>query len=180
MWPLGHAAVAYIAYALVTRKRYDAPPGDVAIWVLVVGSQFPDLVDKPLAWYVGVLPTGRTLAHSLLVVVPLSLAVFVLASHYDRGEYGVAFAVGVISHVILDALPALWGASDAASHLLWPLTPVEAYESGSPSVLELLRDSFGDAYFLSEFGFAIVAMVLWSRHGYPGLAPLRALVSARE
>ncbi len=173
MWPLGHAAVAYLCYALLTRRRHDAPPGDVAVWILLLGSQFPDLVDKPLAWYVGVLPTGRTLAHSLLLLVPLSIGVYLLASRYERSEYGIAFAVGVISHSILDALPALWGERDAPTHLLWPLTPVEGYEEGSPSVLELLSESLSDPYFLSEFIFAALALLLWTRHGYPGLQLIR-------
>ena len=178
MWPLGHVAVAYLCYTLATRARFDAPPGHLAALVLVFGSQFPDLLDKPLAWYVGVLPTGRTLAHSLLFLIPVSVAVYLLARRYGRGEYGVAFAIGALSHAVVDAVPALWESTNqSAAHLLWPITTVEPYESGAPSVLELLRESMGDPYFLSEFVLAAVAFTLWRRDGYPGLEPLRDLLA---
>lgn len=176
MWPLGHVAVAYLCYALATRVRLDAPPGGVAVLFLVVGSQFPDLLDKPLAWYLGALPTGRTLGHSLLLLVPLSIGLYLLARRYGRPEYGVAFAIGALSHTIVDALPVLWDPEETGAHLLWPLTPVEPYESGAPSVLELFFESLSDPYFLSEFVLAAIAFVYWRRHGYPGLEVVRGLL----
>ncbi|THE63004.1 metal-dependent hydrolase [Salinadaptatus halalkaliphilus] len=172
MWPLGHVAVAYICYTVSTRVRFDAPPGSIATLILVASSQFPDLVDKPLAWYGGVLPTGRTLGHSLLLLVPLTVAVYLLARRYGRGEYGLAFALGALSHTFVDAVPILWDSEESVAHLLWPLTAVEPYESGAPSVLALFVDSLSDPYFLSEFVFAAVAVALWRRDGYPGLEPI--------
>lgn len=173
MWPLGHVAVAYLCYAIGTRVRFDARPAAIPVIVLVFGSQFPDLVDKPLAWYVGVIPTGRTLAHSLFTIVPLSLAAYGLARAYDRREYGVAFAFGALSHGIVDAVPVLWGEEGSADHLLWPVIGVEEYEQGPPTIVALLQDSLTDPYFLSEFVFAALAFILWRRHGYPGLGPLQ-------
>ncbi|ARS91515.1 metal-dependent hydrolase [Natrarchaeobaculum aegyptiacum] len=177
MWPLGHVAVAYLCYALATRVRLNAPPGGVAVIVLVFGSQFPDLLDKPLAWYVGVLPTGRTLGHSLLLLVPLSIALYLLARRHGRAEYGVAFAIGALSHTIVDALPILWDPEETGAHLLWPVTPVEPYESGAPSVLELFLESLSDPYFVSEFVLAAIAFGYWRRHGYPGLEAVRGLLA---
>ncbi|WP_137289815.1 metal-dependent hydrolase [Natronorubrum halophilum] len=174
MWPLGHVAVAYLCYTLATRARFDAPPAHVPALILVLGSQFPDLVDKPLAWYLRVIPTGRTLAHSLFLLVPLSIAAYALASHYDRREYGIAFAIGAFSHVVVDALPAIWRPEADANHLLWPAIPVEEYEQVPPTVLGLLQDSATDPYFLLEFVLAAITFTLWRQHGYPGLAALRA------
>ncbi|QFU83263.1 metal-dependent hydrolase [Natronorubrum aibiense] len=174
MWPIGHVAVAYLCYTVATRARFDAPPAHVPALVLVLGSQFSDLVDKPLAWYLAVLPTGRTLAHSLFVLIPLTTAIIVLASRYDRREYGIAFSIGALSHVLVDVTPALWGVRESATHLLWPAIPVEEYEQGPPTILALLQDSLGQPFFLSEFVFAAVALVLWRRHDYPGLEPIRA------
>ena len=171
MWPPGHLAVAYLVYASLARLR-TRPPEVLPVLALGVGALFPDLVDKPLAWYLGVLPTGRTLAHSLLVLVPLCLTVYVLARAADRSELGVAFAVGAISHSLLDAVPALWGESAAATHLLWPLTPVETYEEGPPTVLGLLAESITDPYFLFEFVLLALALVIWYRDGLPGLGLL--------
>ncbi|ELY43646.1 metal-dependent hydrolase [Natronorubrum sulfidifaciens] len=176
MWPLGHVAVAYLCYTIATRARFDAPPAHIPALLLVFGSQFPDLVDKPLAWYLGVIPTGRTLAHSLLVLVPLSVAVLAISSHYDRGEYGIALTIGALSHVLVDALPALWGPNESATHLLWPVVPVEEYEQGPPTILALVQDSLGQPFFLAEFVLAAIAVVLWRRDGYPGLEPVRAAV----
>lgn len=175
MWPLGHVAVAYLCYTIATRARFDAPPAHVPALILVIGSQFPDLVDKPLAWYLGVIPTGRTLAHSLLVLVPLTFAVLVLSSHYNRSEYGIVFAIGALSHVLVDAVPALWGPNESATHLLWPVVPVEEYEQGAPSILALFQESLGQPFFLAEFALAAVALVCWHRHGYPGLEPVRTV-----
>lgn len=175
MWPLGHAAIGYLCYVLATRLRFDRPPGEVAVLALLIGTQFPDLIDKPLAWYLGVLPTGRTLAHSLFVLLPVSIAVYVLARRYGRPEYGFAFGLGAISHAIVDAVPALWGGG-GANHLLWPVTPVESYESGAPSVTALFLESLGDPYFLLEFVLAAVALVAWRRNGSPGLVAIRVLL----
>ena len=91
-------------------------------------------MDKPLAWYLGVIPTGRSLAHSLVLLVPLSIGIYLLARRYGRTEYGVAFAIGALSHTLVDALPAVWGGTNP-SFLLWPLLSVESYESGAPTVL---------------------------------------------
>lgn len=178
MWPLGHAAIAYLLYSGSTHARHGAPPGAVAVLVVLFGSLFPDLVDKPLAWYAGVLPNGRTLAHSLLVLVPLCLAVFLIARRYGRSEYGVAFAVGALSHSLVDAVPVLWDPEANADFLFYPLTGGEPYEGdGAPGVVDLFLSSLSDPYFLSEFAFASLALALWVRDGYPGLALLRTRVS---
>ena len=179
MWPPGHLAVAYLCYALWSRRRDGVPPMGLAVVVLAVASQFPDLVDKPLAWYLGVLPTGRTLAHSLLVVVPLSLLAIWLARRYDRPELGTAAAIGALSHVLVDALPVLWREEAEASFLLWPLVAVEGYEEpGAPSVPELLAESAAQPYFLLEFVLLAIALVWWRRDGYPGLGVVRRAIES--
>jgi len=174
MWPLGHAAIAYLCYSVLVRARKAGPPDGLAVFVLLFGSQFPDLVDKPLSWYLGVLPTGRTLAHSLLVVGPLVVVIYLFAIRYSRPEYGIAFGVGAISHVLVDALPALWGGTDPG-FLLWPLIPVEPYGNGAPTVTALFVESLGDPYFLSEFVFAAIALIVWRWEGYPGLDVVRRI-----
>ena len=176
MWPLGHVAVAYLCYTVATRARFDAPPAHVPALLLVFASQFPDLVDKPLAWYLAVLPTGRSFAHSLFLLVPLSTAVYLVGARYDRGEYGVAFGIGAISHTLADVVPVLWDSEASPNQLLWPITPVEPYEGGPPTIVDLLESSLGSAYFLAEFVLAAVALVYWRRAGYPGLEPIRTAV----
>lgn len=175
MWPLGHAAVGYLLYTLATSGRFDRPPAHVPALALVFGTQFPDLLDKPLAWYLTVIPTGRSLFHSLLVLVPIVLAVVLVADRYGRRETGIAFGIGTLSHTLADSLPVLWGGTEPR-FLLWPVLDVVPYEGGPPTILGLLRGSVGDPYFAFEFVLAAIALAAWRRDGYPGLAALRAFV----
>lgn len=178
MWPLGHAAAGYILYTLSTYSRFGRGPGDIPTLLVLFGTQFPDLIDKPGSWYFGVLPTGRSFAHSLLLLVPLSVLLYLLARRYRRGEYGIAFAIGALSHALFDVAPALWTDGLSVNFLLWPVLPVQPYESGPPSVIGLLRTSLGETYFLLEIVFAITALYLWHRDGHPGV-PLIAQITSR-
>jgi len=179
MWPLGHAAVAYLCYTGLQRARTETV-GGLAVVALLVGSQFPDLVDKPLSWSLGVLPTGRTLAHSLLILGPFVGLVYALTVRYDRAEYGIAFGVGAILHVLTDSLPVLWGEEELA-FLLWPVVAVEPYPDGAPTVGGLLVTALGSPYLLAEFVLAAIAVVVWRADGYPGVGLfLRRLVSGSE
>ena len=58
MWPWGHLAAGYPVYTAYTRLHTGDPPADVPALVALLGTQLPDLVDKPLA----VLPTVRSLS----------------------------------------------------------------------------------------------------------------------
>lgn len=175
MWPLGHAAVAYLCYAGFGRTRDVGSPSELVVLALLVGSQVPDLIDKPLAWYLGVLPTGRSLAHSLVVIGPLIGLAYFVASRNGHAEYGIAAGVGMGSHLLADTFPALWGEADPAM-LVWPLLPLEPYPDGAPSIAGLLADSLGEPYFIAEFVLAAFAVVVWRRDGYPGLGvPRRAV-----
>lgn len=177
MWPIGHASVAYLLYALSTRSRFDGSPSHGAAVIVAFASQVPDLIDKPLAWYLGVLPGGRTLAHSLFVLVPLSFVVYGFARRRGVGEYGVAFAVGALAHTLLDALPILWDSTTPWEALFWPLLSPGFSEEGAPTILGLLRDSLGQPYFLSEFLFLAFALYVWRADGYPGLDPVLGRLS---
>ena len=84
MWPWEHAAVAYLCWAALDRRA--ARSEGAAVVAVLVGSQFPDLIDKPLSWVFQVLPTGQSLAHSLLFALPLIGLVVALDSgeHFSR------------------------------------------------------------------------------------------------
>lgn len=167
MWPIGHVAGAYILYSLY-RAENDGI-GDITVFALVLGSLFPDLVDKPLAWYIGILPTGRSLGHSFLFIIPVCVAAYLVTRRFQRGEWGIAFAIGAVSHLVLDALPVLWDAEASAGFLLYPIVPIETYDNGAPTIMGLLLNSLNDPYFHLEFVFLAIALVLWHRHQYPGI-----------
>lgn len=177
MWPIGHASVAYLLYTALARRRFDRGPDAIAAILVGVGGISPDLVDKPLSWSAGILPTGRSLSHSLLVIVPIVLAVYLLASWYADAEYGVAFGVGMFSHPLVDAAPALWS-DQSANFLAWPILSVTPYEGAPPTVLELFRSSLGNPYFLLEFLLLALAIAVWRSDGYPGLSVLPGIAGS--
>ncbi|MFC4986653.1 metal-dependent hydrolase [Saliphagus infecundisoli] len=175
MWPLGHAAVGYLLYSLSARARFGGRLATLPTVALLVGTQAPDLVDKPLAWYAGVLPTGRSLGHSLLVVVPICLAVYWLARRRGRAELGVAFGIGAVSHPLVDSVPALWSGTEV-NYLLYPVVPVTEYEEGAPTLADLLAGSLGEPWFLLEFALAGAALLAWHRDGRPGLGTVERVL----
>ncbi|MFC6793255.1 metal-dependent hydrolase [Halobaculum halobium] len=134
MFPWDHLAIGYVAVSLLFRIR-GRRVGALACAALALGSQFPDLVDKPLAWAFTVLPGGTTLAHSVFVAVPLSAAVYVLARHRARASVGAAFGVAYVLHLPADLLygPLATGDPIRVGAVLWPLvsTPGTAAGAGS-------------------------------------------------
>ena len=190
MWPWGHLAVGYLAYSIYVHARYREPPRDPAgALFLALGTQFPDLVDKPLGWAFGVLPSGTSLAHSLLVAPAVVALFWLLARGFGRSTVGNAFGIGYLSHLPGDALyPIMYGRSVAIEPFLWPLVVSEP--SRMPGFLSNLR------YYLSRYvefvatpegvgyvafeGLLLGAAVwLWVYDGAPGTAILRGRLSRR-
>lgn len=182
MWPWEHAAVGYICYSLLSRRAADRPPSDGAVLVLILGTQFPDIVDKPLAWGVGLLPSGQSLAHSLLFALPALAAVALAATAARRGHLAVAFAVGYFSHLFGDVLyPVVWGDSISVAFLLYPVTEPAPYPGGglltrarelATDFVATLATPLGTAYLVAELTLLGIAMALWLLDGLP---PLRSL-----
>ncbi len=133
MFPLGHALfgyLLYVAFAWTTRHRL---PSGLTLGALLVGTQFPDLVDKPLA-FVGILPNGRSMGHSLLFAVGVLAVAWAVARRYDRPHLAVAFGFGHLSHIAGDVVVVDATGLGTARHLgflLWPLLPVPPYPSGT-------------------------------------------------
>lgn len=182
MWPWEHAAVAYICYSLILRFTTHRPPDPGPVVALLIGSQVPDLVDKPLAWWLHVLPSGRSLGHSLLFALPVVVLTGLAAWRYRRTDLGVAFAVGYLLHLPADVVyPVLLGESTAFGFLFYPLVPPA--DSIGPSVIEKLTALSGDflsfletsrglLYLGGELVLFLVALVLWVSDGKPGLGAL--------
>ena len=128
MLPWTHAAFGYLLLLSVSallRRRLSR----AELIAVIVGTQLPDLVDKPLAWWFSVLPSGRSLAHSLLVAVPLSLLVLALAWYLTHPEVGLAFGLGYASHLIGDSYVAIYyWRPEEFTFLLWPWLPAYPYD----------------------------------------------------
>lgn len=175
MWPWEHAAIGYIAYSIYCRRR-GQPPEDGPTLALLFGTQFPDLVDKPLAWGFGVLPAGRSLAHSLVVAIPLTFAIWVICRRYRREEYAVAFAIGYLLHLPADAItPALYGNQLHPEFLLWPLVPIEGPEGPGfdlGQALAFFATPHGVVFILGELALLGWAFYRWRGDGYPAIGTL--------
>ncbi len=134
MLPLGHASLAYLCYVGVAALTDRRLPARDALVPLLFASQLPDLIDKPLA-YVGVLRSGRSLAHSLFAFAVLAVAVSFLCRELARSVDSarlsralaatpVPFAVGYTTHLAGDAYRALFAGNYAgAGFLLYPVVP---------------------------------------------------------
>lgn len=175
---MGHLAIAYLGWVAIERRGVIDHHHDSAVLVLALGALFPDLIDKPLAWYVGVLPTGRSLGHSLIVLIPLCVALGFVAKRHDRLPWAIAFTIGAISHVLVDAAPVLWRDDASARFLMYPVLPVQPYpDADPPGFWMLLQNSLTEPYFALEFVLLGIAIIVWSREGYPGITTVRGIVS---
>ncbi|WP_049928645.1 hydrolase [Halopiger goleimassiliensis] len=85
------------------------------VTALVIGSALPDVVGRPLYW-AGLTPAPHTVAHSLAVAIPVSLALIALA-----GRRGVALAIGWLVHIVTDAVNVLTtqGLALVPDYVLW-------------------------------------------------------------
>lgn len=179
MWPWEHLALGYLLYSGYARLRGRRPlPADV--YALLLATQAPDLVDKPLAWTFGILPNGVSLAHSVFVALPVAALAVLVARHYDRAPVGVAFGLGYLSHLLGDVLyPLAVSGSVSPGYLLWPLVQRGSVDpDGSLSILFALLSHFGDflatprgaVYLTLEVVFLGVALAVWWADGLPGAA----------
>lgn len=178
MWPWGHVAVGYLLYSSIVHIRQGRPPDGLAVAALVLGTQFPDLVDKPLAWSFGVLPGGRSLMHSLVTLSVLAVVVHAVARRTGQTDLSFAFILGAFTHPFVDGLkPLLVGEFQYINYLLWPLLGVELPEYyGFRFVvfepLELLLgyepiDLDVTLYMIVQLTLFAAAAVLWWRDGAP-------------
>lgn len=169
MWPWEHLVFGYLLYSALVHisGRF---PRDYPTLALVFGTQFPDLVDKPLAWTLGILVSGRSLTHSLLTAGLLLATLYLVSRRYNHSALAGAFAVGYLSHVAGDALSVvLSGEYYYLGFLAWPLVP--AYPD-SEGFIGHLSDFDVTAFSPLELGFAGVVVGIWIIDGLPGLAPL--------
>jgi hypothetical protein len=171
--PLGHAALAYlpsVGTTLLGRRRL---PAKVALFPLAVGSQFPDLVDKPLA-YRGVLTSGRSLAHSLFAFVLVTALVWWVGQalqdrwavetwqHRLRSVTPSAFAVGYGSHLLGDLAGVLSsGAYADARFLLYPLSPPIVYPGDETAPLRRLLEIYREIGTHPQIDVILLAMAVF-------------------
>ena len=172
MWPWGHLGVASLCYSLYTHRRLERPPLSFSLpaLALAIGSQFPDLLDKPLAWTFGVLPGGRTLGHSLLFAAFLIPVVYAIALRFDRLEVATAFVIGHLSHLLADIPPSvLTGDLSGTEFLLWQILEAPSEEPVGGILDAVFTYHTMGAYEWVQLGLFLLGAVVWYRDGAPGL-----------
>ncbi|MFW5939462.1 MAG: metal-dependent hydrolase [Halolamina sp.] len=143
MWPWDHAAVAYLLLSAYSRSAWGRPPTRGLAAVGVFAALLPDLIDKPLSWWLAVLPSGRSLGHSVLVAVPLAMVVLALGATAGRRHVAAAFVLGHLSHLAGDvAYPLFVDGELRLGFLFWPV--VTADSEGAGGGLPYLGELIGE------------------------------------
>jgi hypothetical protein len=192
MWPWEHVLFAYVFYSVYVRLHYRFAPDEWPIVALVLGSFFPDVIDKPLAWQFSLFETGWGIAHSVFFVVPFCVAVYATAKTYGDSEIGIAFGFGYVCHLVGDVLPAsLSRGRPYLDPILWPLgNPQTSGDHGSffDGVSSLFLEYAAQLHslevtpvFALQLGSIVAGLTLWLYDGRPGLRlltwPIRRAVT---
>lgn len=167
MWPWGHLAVGYLLYTAYARQQHGRVPRAESVLVLAFATQFPDLIDKPLAWTVPLLPSGRSLAHSVFVLAIVVAATATIARRIDQSAVIAPFAIGYTSHLAADILyPVLAGEFNEVSFLLWPVLSVTG--GSATGILAFFLELQVTTSVVFEITLVAAALATWIRDGTPG------------
>lgn len=189
MWPWGHAALGYLLYSFGARLSGRTPSG-YPVMVLLVATQLPDLIDKPLSWVFELFPQGYSVAHSVLVAAPLGMLVVALAIWRRRTEYGIAFLVGYWSHLLGDIIFGLLSNNPYTfARVLWPVVTLPSYTTNLTGLARVKAYLISFIHFFADeglsaavvllalyFGPVVLAVFVWLIDGAPGVAELKRLL----
>ena len=141
MYPLAHLAASLTLNEASGGDRVSAAAGALA----------PDVIDKTLGWVLGVTPSGRFAAHSLMGAGALTLAVASVAGP----QRGASFGASYLCHLVAD----LFG----GGHVPW-FMPFKRYQYSEPRwSLGLTRGTLG----LELAGLLVLARMAtrWAAEG---------------
>ena len=124
MFPHEHLFVALLPVVAYVAGRDRCLPTQGVIFATAVGSQFPDLVDKPLAHQFGVLPSGRVFIHSLPFAIPIAIVVLAYGWYTKRLRVAGVFVSAYLLHLVGDTYQLLLQ-NQIPSDLLWPFVAAQ-------------------------------------------------------
>lgn len=156
-WHIG-GTIALIRYAF-RDERMD-------LRFLVLGAVVADLVDTPIG-LVGYESLGavRLGSHSLLVASLVMVAVVVLTRRGRPRRRWMALAVGMLAHLVLDAM---WADQET---FLWPFLGWEFAPAGPATVGGYLREVLTDpVMWVGELVGLTYLVWLWRRAGLASAA----------
>ncbi|UPV98937.1 metal-dependent hydrolase [Halorussus gelatinilyticus] len=180
MWPWGHLGVGYLCYVFWVHGSDSREQTFLTLLAMGFGTQFPDIIDKPLAWSFELLPSGRSLAHSLLTASLILAVVYWIGHRRHRTDLVTAFGIGYLSHSFADLGPTvvfglLYGDMSQVqwtTYLLWPVLPSPPYPSDSAFMDHLMAFRF-EPYVIVQFLIFGVGIFVWIATGTPGLNSVR-------
>lgn len=156
---LKHLAFGYLVYSIVQHGLGRSPTGRT-VSVLLVGTVFPDVIDRSLK-FAGLVGYGRTVTHSLISASLIIVAIVLLARRLDRTDLGDAFVLGYLSHIPVDMYGTLLTGSQSmdTAFLFWPV--LVEYSLGVPTPeLPVSRATVFT-------GVVVSAFCLWLYDGMP-------------
>jgi hypothetical protein len=169
MWPWGHLAVGYLLYTILLHVYFNRSPTGTATLAVAVGTQFPDLIDKPLAWTFDILAAGRSFAHSLLVTTVVIVLVFIIAARRDRTTIALAFGTGYLSHLAADAIfPLIRSEYGDLAYLGWPITQLSP-NGGELGFVGQVMTIQVTPFFTLQLVFVAIAFIVWWYDDAPAL-----------
>lgn len=186
MWPWEHVVIGYVAYSILSHaRRGRAPDGREAV-IAAFAALLPDLVDKPLAWGVGIVSTGYGPAHSLLVALPFVALLATWRSALGYPWQGIALATGYLLHLPGDVLYTyVTNGLLVPSIVLWPVRTTGSSGSRVGFVERSLAkmSQFGtdvlagdlSTYMWLQLGLMTLAALLWVYDGAPPFRESRKL-----
>jgi membrane-bound metal-dependent hydrolase YbcI (DUF457 family) len=105
-------AINHAATALLIKRRYPAVPlvpilisvqAMELLWVALNYLGIERTTTEPIVRYVGDIHLAyMPFSHSVVTMLAVAIAVWVLASAADRPRLGLAMGAGVVSHLVLD------------------------------------------------------------------------------
>ena len=125
MLPHEHFITAFVPVVAYFAIRYRQLPSAGVVFVVFVGSQFPDLVDKPLT-LANLIPWGRVFMHSLPFALPIATIVLLYAVATDQQHLGGGFVFAYLLHIPGDWYGRLLS-GEIPPDLLWPIMSIPAH-----------------------------------------------------
>jgi len=110
------ACLPVVGYVALRHRRF---PSKRVLGAVLLGSLMPDLIDKPLAYQLELIPHGRVFLHSLPIIIPVVTVVLIYAWATDRLRMGLGYAVGHLLHPLGDFQQTIL-AGTIPQPLLWP------------------------------------------------------------
>ncbi|WP_136718389.1 metal-dependent hydrolase [Halorientalis salina] len=178
MWPWEHLAIGYLLYSGYVHFTNSESPTTGPALLVVLGTQFPDLVDKTLAWTFTIFPSGVSVAHSVFTAAGLSACVVLLARRLEHRQLGIAFAIGYLSHIPADMVyPVFLGGRLNLGAFFWPLVTAAGPARGgflanfayyAVRFLAFLGTPRGILFLVLEIALLGTTAVVWILDGHPG------------